>query len=70
MKYLLSAIVLGALCAAPAMAQSRGAAMMISMIDVDQDGRVSANEWIEASYPPLVFMGDGLKLTQADYQES
>src|SRR5262245_44374957 len=72
MKHIVSVCVLAALAcsAAPAFAQSRGASMMISMIDMDQDGRVSANEWIEASYPPLAFMGDGLKLTEADYRDT
>jgi Ca2+-binding EF-hand superfamily protein len=72
MKLPLSAFVLSALvCVAPsAFAQSRGASMMISMMDSDEDGRVSANEWIEASYPPLAFIGDGLKLTEADYADT
>ena len=72
MKYLLSASVLTVLaCAAsPALAQSRGASMMISMMDMDEDGRVTADEWAEASFPPLAFFGAFLKLSLADYQET
>jgi Ca2+-binding EF-hand superfamily protein len=72
MKHLLSAIVLGAVACpgAPAFAQSRGASMMISMMDMDEDGRVTSDEWVEASYPPIVFIGAFLKLTLADYRET
>lgn len=70
MRFLLSALVVGLAACGAAEAQSRGAGMMMSMIDTDGDGRVSANEWIEASYPPLAFMGDGLKLTEADYADT
>jgi Ca2+-binding EF-hand superfamily protein len=72
MRFLVSALAIGALAcaAAPAMAQSRGAGAMISMIDTDQDGRVTSDEWVEASYPPIVFLGAGLQLTEADYRET
>jgi hypothetical protein len=72
MKYLISAIILGVFAAAgaPAVAQSRGASMMIQMLDMDGDARVDVDEWIEASYPPLAFFGAFIKLTLADYQET
>jgi Ca2+-binding EF-hand superfamily protein len=70
MKVPFSILMLGALMCAPAFAQSRGAAMMMSMMDTDEDGRVTSDEWVEASYPPLVFIGDGLKLTEEDYRET
>jgi hypothetical protein len=70
MKSLLSVVALGALVCAPALAQSRPATMMMSMLDMDRDGRVTSDEWVEASYPPIVFIGGFLKLTLADYQET
>jgi hypothetical protein len=69
MKHLLSALVLGALACAPALAQSRSASMMISMLDLDENGQVSLNEWVEMSIPMLGLMG-GLKMTQAEYQDT
>ena len=69
MKHLLSALVLGALACAPASAQSRGSSMMISMLDLDDNGRVSLDEWIEMSIPMIGLMV-GLKMTQAEYQET
>ena len=44
--------------------------MMISMMDMDEDGRVTSDEWAEASYPPLAFFGAFFKLTLADYRET
>jgi Ca2+-binding EF-hand superfamily protein len=72
MRFLLSASVLAALvsASAPALAQSRGASMMISMMDMDEDGRVTSDEWADASFPPLAVFGGLLKLTLADYRET
>jgi hypothetical protein len=72
MKYLLAAALAALACApamAPAMAQSRGGSMMISMMDLDENGRVSVDEWVEMSIPMIGFMV-GLKMTQAEYQDT
>lgn len=69
MKYLLAALGVAAGMHAPAQAQSRGGSMMVSMLDLDENGRVSLDEWVEMSIPMIGLMV-GMKMTQAEYQET
>lgn len=69
MKYLLVACAAVACLHAPALAQSRSSSMMVSMLDLDANGRVSLEEWVEMSIPMIGLMV-GLKMTQAEYQET